>query len=170
MDMILIIVLLALAAAAAYFFYARSKANPASDAPAKEAEPDPVQDLLALNLKIRKEALARPLATRCETLIDLLVDLIPRVEQAEESSGELAWTVNRIASDYLPNRCVYPFLAMTGEDRESPEQIERFEQSLTVLEQNLNEVADMLSRRDRNEFATKAKFLQHRFTNPGENK
>lgn len=151
-----------------YYYIVRPRRQKNTDTPSQPSEPDPVQDLVALNLEIRKAALPRHLAHQCESIIDKLVALIPQVNAADEPTGDLAWTVNRMASEYLPNKCIRPYLALKPEDRESPEQVQQFEQSLTVLSDELDEVATILSRRDKAEFATKAKFLQHRFTNNGE--
>lgn len=151
-----------------YYYGIRPRRQKNTDTPPQPAEADPIQDLVALNLEIRKSVLPRHLTHRCESVIDKLVELIPQVNAADEPTGDLAWTVNRMASEYLPNKCIRPYLALKPEDRESPEQIQQFEQSLTVLSNELDEVAAILSRRDKAEFATKAKFLQHRFTNNGE--
>lgn len=151
-----------------YYFGIRPGRKKSTEPPPQPSKADPVQDLVALNLEIRKAALPLPLTQQCESVIDKLVELLPQLNAADDPSGDLAWTVNRMAGEYLPNKCIRPYLALKSEDRNNPDQVQQFEQSLSVLSNELDEVAAILSRRDKAEFATKAKFLQHRFTNNGE--
>lgn len=151
-----------------YYYVIRPRRKKSTETPSQPAKADPVQDLVALNLEIRKAALPPDLTHQCESIIDKLVELIPQVNAADDPAGDLAWTVNRMAGEYLPNKCIRPYLALKPEDRSKPDQRQQFEQSLTVLSNELDEVAAILSRRDKAEFASKAKFLQHRFTNNGE--
>lgn len=164
----LILLTVAILFALVYYYGIRPRRQKNRDTPPQPAKADPVQDLVALNLEIRKSALPHHLTQQCESIIDKLVELIPQVNAADDPTGDLAWTVNRMAGEYLPNKCIHPYLSLTPEDRNKPDQVEQFKQSLTVLSNELDEIAAILSRRDQAEFASKAKFLRHRFTNNGE--
>lgn len=164
----LVILLLAAAAGAYYYFKRRPSDTETTTKAASPAKPDPIQDLLALNLDIRKAAMPTQPMGECERVIDKLVALIPRVNEADDPAGELAWTVNRIASEYLPNKCVRPYLQLSPTGRAEPETAKQFEQSLSVLNHELDEVDQMLSGRDRSAYDAKAKFLKHRFNSTGD--
>lgn len=133
--------------------------------PAPEPAPAPEEDLVALNLELRKAGVDLTLTKQCEVVIDKLINLMPKVKAADTADGELSWTVNRIATDYLPNKCVKPFLKV-GDS--SPDAVATFRDSLTVLSDELDDVGSTISRRDEQAFNRKAQFLKHRFANDGD--
>lgn len=161
---ILLIVLISVGIAFYLFSGASKSETKTHTRPLKQpAEKDPREDLLALNLLLRKSSIASELIEISEAVIDQLLTLLPRIEAADSPSGDLAWTVKRIASEYLPNKCIHPYLKLSAEDRSSAQAIDQFKSNITGLSQELARVTDTLSKRDSAEFSTKAKFLSQKF-------
>lgn len=164
---ILIIVLIGIIAAA--FYIKKNKSTSDSDNNSDDAsttnQPDPLQDLVALNLQIRKSAISEALTKECEAVIDQLVDLIPAINEASTPGSEITWTVNRIATEYLPNKCILPYLSLNAESRQDEEKIATMRSNLASLSTELKDVESMLTRRNESEFNAKATFLKHRFNN-----
>ena len=123
---------------------------------------DPRTELLSLNLRLRKAGLPAKWVTPCEHVIDQLMTLLPEVARVSDGSSDLHWTVNRIATNYLPVRCVGPFLDLPASAR--PEQAPAYVGSLAVLSEELQKVSELLRRRDNREFQIKSDFLKHRFS------
>jgi hypothetical protein len=142
-----------------------SKATSQTSDAQSPAEDDPIEQLLALNLDIRKAAINKDITTHCETVIDQLIELIPQVNEAAVPGSELIWTVNRIATEYLPNKCVKPYLALNKEQQAVAETVEQVRTNLTTLQHELQAVAELLAKKDQKEFEAKAAFLKHRFSN-----
>lgn len=165
MDPIIIIFVIAIIAVAAYILIKKySKENTADTSPIT-VQPSPTQDLLELNLTIRKAAIGSVLTLRCEAIIDQLIDIFPRVEKHECASGEFAWTIKRIASEYLPNKCVLPFIGLKEDVREGA--TEEFINNLQTLEQELVDIEALLSKNDKKEFDNKSLFLKAKFNAEG---
>lgn len=143
----------------------KSTAESTSQEENQETKADPLRHLVELNLEIRKAAIASELTHRCEAVIDQLVDLIPTVNNVSQPGSELVWTVNRIASEYLPNKCIRPYLALSDAARREVENIDTMKASLASLNKELNDVKAMLDKKDESEFEAKAKFLKHKFNN-----
>lgn len=101
-------------------------------------------------------------------VIDQLIELLPKIEEVASPSGDLAWTVKRIASEYLPNKCVYPYLKLSPQDRLSTQAINQFKSSISGLSLELTDIADTLSSRDSADFSAKAKFLSQKFNVSGD--
>jgi hypothetical protein len=165
MDPIITVIVVAIIAVAAYSlikFYSKEKPK---DAEQSVAKPSPTQDLLALNLVIRKAAIGSILTVRCEEIIDRLIALFPRIEDHVCASGEFAWTINRIASEYLPNKCVMPYIKLEASTREGS--LDEFINNLQTLEQELLDIEALLSKNDQKEFDNKSLFLKAKFNAEG---
>ncbi|MEY8203993.1 MAG: hypothetical protein RPR40_02865 [Bermanella sp.] len=152
---------------AVYLYKKKPPKVPAS--PISQAEkPDPIRSLVKLNLDLRKAFIDEDSCNAAERVIDKLVELLPVVAKTDSVSGELAWTVNRISAEYLPNKCIYPFLQLDKDKQAEASVIDSFKSSLTSLNQELDDIASLLSNKDEAEFTKKAKFLKHKFNTDGE--
>jgi len=121
-----------------------------------------LESLVKTNLMLRKNILLPKVRDEYESVIDALVDILPKVNEAIPD-GELYWVVNRIATEYLPNKSVAPYLALTPEEQQSQDNVTKVMDSIKAIMAELSEVSQLLSTKNSNEFSIKAKFLQHRF-------
>jgi hypothetical protein len=124
-----------------------------------------LQAIVELNLTLRKSAIDTGLIEQAEVVIDQLVELIPAINAVNMPGSDLVWTVNRIATEYLPNKCILPYLALSTEAQADPVKIETMQANLSALNKELTDVEQMLARRDESEFKAKADFLKHKFNN-----
>lgn len=115
--------------------------------------------LVALNVQIREGAMPEDVVAKLEQSIDVLRRVVPELNDAHPGS-ELTWTVNRMATDYLP-RIVTPYVALAPPVRE--EHREEFLRSLEGLESELENIAELLRSAKVGDFQTKAAFLRARF-------
>jgi hypothetical protein len=167
MDYEIVFIVILIAIIAFLVLYKKKDRAPSVEPVSKPAEPNPVDDLLRLNLDVRKSFMASNLVVITEEIIDLLVDLMPLVKEQESASGELLWTVNRIATEYLPNKCVYPFIRLDEQHQGDSSLVSSFEDSIGALKAELVSVKAMVVGRDVKQFNAKAKFLKNRFDNTG---
>ncbi len=145
----------------------RSKTPGASDAAAESStdeEPLPewvsnLESLVALNLALRENALPDAATAKLESIIDRLRNLIPELNERHAGS-ELAWTVNRMSTDYL-NRVVQPYVGLSSSARE--EQLDPLIESLRGLESELESIEGLVKNNQEGEFTSKAAFLKARF-------
>jgi hypothetical protein len=121
-----------------------------------------LESLVTANLTLRKNIVLPKVRDAFENVIDALVDILPKVHEAIPD-GELYWVVNRIATEYLPNKSISPYLALTSEDQQLEESVTKVMDSVEAIMAELNEVSQLLTTKNLNEFNIKAKFLQHRF-------
>ncbi len=162
---------IALLGALVFAVYKHFSASEAGTTTAVEQAPersDYSQELLSINLEVRKAAIASPLMASCERLIDQLLELAPKLEGGAAAGSELNWTVKRIATEYLPNKCVRPFLSLSTEQQAKPEAADSFRTNLGALSKELDAVADMLSRKDMQSYQQKSEFLNKRFNIEGD--
>ncbi|MFT5605945.1 MAG: hypothetical protein ACI9G5_002920 [Paracoccaceae bacterium] len=161
------IFLLACIVAAAIFYLFKKKpkksAESASEAGGEDDAVDPFHSLLALNIVIRKEGMSPDLATQAEAVLDLLMAMLPQLDTPELLSSEMSWTVRRIADDYLPNKCINPFLALDQDDRCNPDTKKSLMESLSALTEELNDISGLIAEKDVQAFHRKAEFIKHRF-------
>lgn len=165
MDPIITVIVIVIIAVVAYSLIKHYSKEKTKDTEPSIAEPSPTQDLLALNLVIRKASIGSILTVRCEAIIDRLIALFPRIEDHVCASGEFAWTVNRIASEYLPNKCVMPYIKLEASTREGAS--DEFINNLKTLEQELLDIEALLSKNDQKEFDNKSLFLKAKFNAEG---
>lgn len=129
---------------------------------APEAVPpwvDSCRRLVQMNFDLRERAGPAASTAAIETSVDRLRALLPTL--AEQSfGGELSWTVNRMAKDYLP-RIVDPFLRLT--DEQQAEREPELLKSLEGLHAELANVEEIVDGRLEADFKTKAAFLRARF-------
>ncbi|MFK5913803.1 MAG: hypothetical protein QM484_05470 [Woeseiaceae bacterium] len=121
-----------------------------------------IESLLNINISLRKEMIPEEIRTLYESIIDQLIDVLPKVN-SEVSGGELAWVINRMATEYLPEKSIRPYLSMDEAQRHAEETINSVKESIAGMQSELSEVQDILSSHKTDEFNNKAKFLKTRF-------
>lgn len=126
------------------------------------AEEIGIESVLESNLLLRKSIVPIQLRDSFEQVIDQLLDILPKVNELD-ADGELAWVINRMATVYLPNKSIQPYLALNEEARKDESTIASVEEGLAGMKSELLEVEQILATRKTNEFKTKAKFLKQRF-------
>ncbi len=173
MELLWIVVGLVVLGIAFVLFKSKSKTSGESSKTRNEQssanQPEsPELDLVKLNLRIRKSALNPEVTTMSEQVIDQLVTLIPAINQADMSASDMKWTVNQIAKEYLPNKCIGPYIELNPQLQAEPEKIKTVLSNLQALSNELAEVEQLLNNRDENEFNKKATFLKHRFNQNGD--
>lgn len=121
-----------------------------------------IESLLNINITLRKEIIPEEIRTLYESIIDQLIDVLPKVN-SEVSGGELAWVINRMATEYLPEKSIRPYLSMDDVQRHAEDMITSVKESIAGMQSELSEVQDILSSHKTDEFNNKAKFLKTRF-------
>tara|TARA_R110002072_G_scaffold163353_2_gene315823 strand:+ start:1083 stop:1601 length:519 start_codon:yes stop_codon:yes gene_type:complete len=132
-----------------------------TEEPVNEIE-NSMQSLVLLNIEIRKTIIPKNIQKALETTIDDLVNILPLVNDAAPG-GELYWVVNRMATEYLPEKSIRPYLSLNQEQRSSEEVITTLLDGLKGIQSELKDIGELLISKNTNEFNTKAKFLKHRF-------
>ncbi|MFT6046573.1 MAG: hypothetical protein ACI9WC_002280 [Arenicella sp.] len=143
------------------------KTGPAKDSEASKPTNEntletSLESLVKANLTLRKNIVLPKVRDAFESVIDTLLDVLPKVHDAIPD-GELYWVVNRIATEYLPNKSINPYLGLTSEDQQLDENVTKVMDSVKSIMAELSEVSQLLTTKNLNEFNIKAKFLQHRF-------
>ncbi len=118
-----------------------------------------LERLVAVDLAVREHALSDGVVARIETAIDALRRLLPELNRDYTGSG-LTWTVNRMASDYLP-RIVSPYVALSPEARADHEA--ELLASLDGLTRELAKIEELVRGARVGDFQAKAAFLRARF-------
>lgn len=121
-----------------------------------------IESLLNINIALRKEIIPEEIRGLYESIIDQLIDVLPKVN-SEVSGGELAWVINRMATEYLPEKSIRPYLSMDDAQRHAEDTITSVKESIAGMQAELSEVQDILSSHKTDEFNNKAKFLKTRF-------
>lgn len=116
--------------------------------------------LLKLNLEMRDQRLGGQVLKLAEQVIDQLRSLLPRLN-AEHQGQDLTWTVNQLASHYLPEKTIRPYLKLSATNRTAQE--ESVLASLKQLHQQLVRVATLVDTRAVGEFERAAAFIKERF-------
>ncbi len=126
------------------------------------------QALLIANLELRKHIISPDLRTNYESIIDLLIELLPLVnggiDTIPEQTNELSWVINRMATEYLPNKSISPYLKLTHSERLNDQVVSEVLENINAMKKELHDVKEMITKKNTNEFAQKAKFLKQRFT------
>lgn len=161
----LLLIGLILGALAAYLYFSDGKksgknAEPQQEEPATDKASDPTENLLNQNLTLRKARIADDVLQAYEALIDQLLRVWPRIS-ASTPEGELAWVVNRMATEYLPNKSITPYINMPKAERTQAG--DSVVESLQGMSSELTEIEQMLDDQVTGEFDRKAKFLKQRF-------
>jgi len=153
-------------AVAFYLLFAGSDNGGDSDDTADEKEPDEaeagIESLLMLNIELRKCIMPEAVRDQFEQIIDQLIALLPGINQAG-AEGELAWVINRMATEYLPEKSVRPYIKLNESARHEEATITSVEEGLAGMKAELTEVETILASRQNSEFNAKAKFLKQRF-------
>ncbi len=150
-----------------YFILKQGKDDATQSTPSNEPAPkndseQGIELLLVANITLRKAVIPEKIRDVYEEIIDQLIALLPRVNESSPD-GELAWVINRMATEYLPQKSIKPYLALSEGERQDKDVIEKVIESLSGMKSELEDVKDILSQRKTNEFNTKAKFLKQRF-------
>jgi len=160
---------IAIAAAVIIYFILASKKgdDKATDSTVTAQETDSIGDkgiesLLDINLLLRKSIVPVDIRDSFEQVIDQLLDLLPKVNEAGPD-GELAWVINRMATEYLPEKSIKPYLDLDEANRHDKATMDAVEDSLVGMKSELADVESILSKRKTTEFNKKAKFLKQRF-------
>ncbi len=125
------------------------------------------QALLMANIGLRKSIIAPELRESYETLIDLLIELLPLVNGANgetEQASELSWVINRMATEYLPNKSIAPYLKLSDSERLDSQIVSEVLENINSMKKELLDVKEMIVKKNNSEFSRKAKFLKQRFT------
>jgi hypothetical protein len=165
-EQVSVVIVAAAVAALIAVLVHRHLASTQPSEPASEPALDPtdawighLRRLVALNAAIREAGLPADVTSKLEQSIDALRQLVPELNDGYAGS-ELTWTVNRMASDYLP-RIVTPYAALAPAARQ--EQRAELLRSLAGLEAELETIAELLRNAKVGEFQSKAAFLRARF-------
>lgn len=134
----------------------------ASEAEVESPSDIGIESLLTINIALRKEIIPEEIRTLYESVIDQLIDLLPKVN-SEISGGELAWVINRMATEYLPEKSIRPYLALDEATRCADATISSVKESIAGMQSELKDVENILSAHKSDEFNNKAKFLKSRF-------
>lgn len=150
-----------------FIFRASSQASKGAnteddEAPEMSDERKGIEALLAINLQLRKTIVPSIVRDSFEQVIDQLLDVLPEVNQASPD-GELAWVINRMSTEYLPEKSIKPYLALDEERRHDQTTMAEVEKALSGMKAELDEVQQILAQRKTSEFSNKAKFLKQRF-------
>ncbi|MFW2372572.1 MAG: hypothetical protein ACN4GM_05570 [Gammaproteobacteria bacterium] len=159
--------IVALAVGIAVYFILKKQMDKNDKPSVAEEEPLNAEDvgisaLLHTNIELRKTIIPTSIRDAFEQVIDQLIDLLPKVNAASPD-GELAWVINRMATEYLPEKSVKPYLALDEQARHDENTMTTVEEGLAGMKAELSDVEDILASRQTNEFNTKAKFLKRRF-------
>jgi len=157
---------LVIAVIVAVAFYLLFTGSDGSGDGADEEEPDEtevgIESLLMLNIELRKCIMPEAVRDQFEQIIDQLLALLPKINQAGPD-GELAWVINRMATEYLPEKSVRPYIKLDESARHEEATVTSVEEGLAGMKAELNEVETILASRQSSEFNAKAKFLKQRF-------
>jgi len=132
---------------------------PAANAPEVSPWVATLERLVELNLVIREADLSPAVVAQIEGTIDVLRSLVPQLN-TEHTGSELTWTVNRMATDYLP-RILEPYAKLSGSERQKNES--ELVKSLSGLEGELQNIQNLVRQAMEGEFKNRAAFLRARF-------
>lgn len=148
---------------AGYFSSKKSSSNDSSSVETPKSETElGIESLLSINIQLRKCIMPVEVRDTFEQIIDQLLELLPKINQAGPD-GELAWVINRMATEYLPEKSIKPYIALDEAARNDESTIAAVEEALSGMRSELAEVESMLAARKTGEFNSKAKFMKQRF-------
>lgn len=162
---VIVMVLSAIIGLAVFFVMQSSKPSNSESESTDETEDPAVQateKLLNANLELRKSHIPADVLSLYETIIDDLIAILPRIHK-QLPDGEMAWIITRMATEYLPEKSIKPYLALDDEARFTEKAITSVTDSLAAMQSELEEIEKMLETKNQNEFNTKALFLKRRF-------
>jgi len=162
---VIVMVLSAVIGLTVFFVMQASKSSDSESESTDETEDPAVQateHLLNANLELRKSHIPADVLSLYENIIDDLIAILPRIHK-ELPDGEMAWIITRMATEYLPEKSIKPYLALDDEARFTEKAITSVTDSLAAMQSELEEIESMLETKNQNEFNTKALFLKRRF-------
>ncbi|MCK5337045.1 MAG: hypothetical protein KAQ67_12830 [Gammaproteobacteria bacterium] len=148
---------------AGYYSSKKSSSNDSSSVETPKSETElGIESLLSINIQLRKCIMPVEVRDTFEQIIDQLLELLPKINQAGPD-GELAWVINRMATEYLQEKSIKPYIALDEAARNDESTIAAVEEALSGMRSELAEVESMLAARKTGEFNSKAKFMKQRF-------
>lgn len=163
-DLVIGVAIAVVIALAIYFLLKdKDKANEQifEESPVDQLEQS-YKSLVDCNIALRKTHVSDELLTAFETVIDQVLNILPPANN-DSPDSELTWVINRIATEYLPNKSINPYLSLNEDERFNESVINEVKQGLSGIEKELDSVSDILASRKTTEFKAKAKFLKQRF-------
>jgi len=117
------------------------------------------KNFIKLNISIRTEGLTEDIKLKAEAIIDLLRDLIPKMEE-RYSGEELTWEINKVAAVHFPD-LITKYVLLNNKGRTENE--EQLVKSLTAMQQEISEITEIVNKDMTGEFSRKAKMVQLKF-------
>ena len=121
------------------------------------------KSLINLNSFIRLKEFSDEMIKKIETIIDKLIDLLPKLNQNHPTSN-MTIIANNITTDYLP-KIVKEFSEMSPENRGKAKST--FSNNVSSMENDIDRMMDHLEKREVDDFEIESVFLQSRFGNKG---
>ena len=121
------------------------------------------KSLINLNSFIRLKEFPDEMIKKIETIVDKLIDLLPKLNQNHPTSN-MTIIANNITTDYLP-KIVKEFSEMSPENRGKAKST--FSNNVTSMENDIDRMMNHLEKREVDDFEIESEFLQSRFGNKG---
>jgi len=154
-ELLLLIIVLAIVF---FLFFFLRKQNKIKSSPTQK-ENTPIDELLFLNINIRKKIFNKELIDSIEKIIDKLRDVLPLLNDKYKAS-ELTWVANKMATDYL-QKVLNPYMEFSFQTQK--EKQEDLLLSLQQIEKELDDTIELVKKNETSLFDTKAKFIKNRF-------
>ena len=154
-ELFLLIIVLAIVF---FLFFFLRKQNKIKSSPTQK-ENTPIDELLFLNINIRKKIFNKELIDSIEKIIDKLRDVLPLLNDKYKAS-ELTWVANKMATDYL-QKVLNPYMEFSFQTQK--EKQEDLLLSLQQIEKELDDTIELVKKNETSQFDTKAKFIKNRF-------
>ena len=154
-ELLLLIIVLAIVF---FLFFFLRKQNKIKSSPTQK-ENTPIDELLFLNINIRKKIFNKELIDSIEKIIDKLRDVLPLLNDKYKAS-ELTWVANKMATDYL-QKVLNPYMEFSFQTQK--EKQEDLLLSLQQIEKELDDTIELVKKNETSQFDTKAKFIKNRF-------
>lgn len=139
-----------------------------AESPAAEEAPGYAAGLVQLNLDVRMTYIDVEVRALCEAVIDKLVELEPGINDKLSPAGELRYTINRIATEYFPNKCMRPYLQLDTVTRNKADVVTNQKAMLKALLDELESVEQAMQSKDKREYDMKSDFLKAKFNLKGD--
>ena len=148
----------------ALFFYLKRKGNKGDESVSDDQEPpqEEIESLVTSNLLLRRNSVTDPALTAYESLINILVTILERLDAADQDS-ELSWAVKRMATYYLPEKSIKPYLLLDEAMRQDEGILKSLLENIATMTKEMSDVIDVLNNNNVNDYNLKAKFLKQRF-------
>lgn len=122
-------------------------------------ENKPIDELLVLNINIRKKIIDLNLIKEIEIILDKLRYILPILNEKYQVN-ELTWVTNKMASSYL-QKILNPYMLFQLEEQKNKKN--ELLESLGCIEKELDEIIELVKQNETSQFDIKAKFIKNRF-------